>query len=287
LTANSHENADLFWALRGGGGNFGVVTSLLFKLNPAGLVYGGPMFYPIEKAARIMKYWQDYILNAPENINGWFGFHTVPPVPMFPKEHHLKKVCNIVWCYTGEMDKAEQVFKPIREFEKPLMDFAGPIPYPALQSLFDALYPPGLQWYWRSEYIKELSDNAIDIHVRYGNQMPTPGSLIHMYPINGAAHKVDAQASAWSYRDANFIHIIAAVDPDPANNDRMTQWAKSYYDASHPYSAGGGYLNVSMTEGEERVKEAFRDNYPRLARIKQKYDPTNFFRANQNILPAA
>lgn len=287
VIANREENEDLFWAIRGGGGNFGVVTSLQFKLNPVNVVYGGPMLWPIEKSARIMKFWRDYILQAPENINGWFGFFTVPPIDMFPKEHHLKKACALVWCYTGDMSKAEQVFKPIREFEPPLIDFAGPIPFPALQSLFDGLLPPGLQWYWRADFVKDLSDEAINVHTKYGNQLPTMISTMHLYPINGAAHKLGSHETAWSYRDANFVQIIGAVDSEPTNNERMIQWAKDYWQAAHPYSMGGGYLNLMWEEGQERIQESFRDNYPRLAEIKKKYDPTNFFRSNQNIKPKA
>jgi len=287
VIANREENEDLFWAIRGGGGNFGVVTSLQFKLHPVDVVYGGPMFWPIEKSARIMEFWRDYILQAPENINSWFGFFTVPPVDMFPKEHHLKKTCALVWCYTGDMSKAEQVFKPIREFEPPLMDFAGPIPFPALQSMFDALLPPGMQWYWRADFVKDLSDEAINVHTKYGNQLPTMISTMHLYPINGAVHKVGRHETAWSYRDANFIQLINAVDSEPTNNERMIQWAKDYWQAAHPYSMGGGYLNFMWEEGQERIQESFRDNYARLGEIKKKYDPTNFFRSNQNIKPKA
>lgn len=285
VTANKDENADLFWAVRGGGGNFGVVTSFLFKLSPVKVVYGGPIFYPAEKAASIMKRWRDFIMTAPENINGWLGFHYVPPVAMFPQEHHLKKVCVIVWCYTGDMDRAEEVFKPLRQFETPLMDFAGPIPWPALQSLFDAIYPPGLQWYWRADFVNELSDEAIEKHMQYATQLPSGHSTMHLYPINGAAHRVGKHDTAWSFRDASFAQVIVGVDPDPANNPKTIQWARDYWDVMHPYSAGGAYVNMMMDEGEERVKAAYRDNYERLASVKAKYDPNNLFRVNQNIKP--
>jgi FAD/FMN-containing dehydrogenase len=286
VTADAEHNADLFWAVRGGGGNFGVATSFLFKLNPVSMVYGGPIFWPLEKAPTVMKWWRDFILSAPDEINGWFGFAYVPPVPMFPQEHHFKKVCMVTWCYTGEMDRAEEVFKPIRQFEPPLMDYAGPIPWPVLQSLFDALYPAGLQWYWRTDFVKELSDQAIDVHMKYAEQLPTGHSSMHLYPINGAAHRVGSDETAWSFRDANFVEVIVAVDPDPANNPRMIQWAKDYWEELHPYSAGGAYVNMMMEEGEDRVKAAYRDNYPRLAQIKSKYDPQNLFHVNQNIKPA-
>jgi FAD/FMN-containing dehydrogenase len=285
VTASAEENSDLFWAVRGGGGNFGVVTSFLFKGSPVQTVYGGPIFWPMEHAATVMRFWRDHILTGSEDLNGWFGFHTVPPVEMFPQEHHLKKMAVVTWCYTGPMDKAEQVFEPIRHVVPPAIDFVGPIPFPALQSMFDGLYPPGLQWYWNADFFTELSDQVINQHVEFGTQLPTVHSTMHLYPINGAAHRVGKNDTAWSYRDANFAQVIVGVDPDPANNEQMMAWARAYWKTMHPFSAGGAYVNMMMDEGEERVKAAYRDNYPRLAKIKAKYDPHNLFRINQNIKP--
>jgi FAD/FMN-containing dehydrogenase len=287
VTASDSQNADLYWAVRGGGGNFGVVTSFLFRAHPVSTVYGGPMMWPMEEAAEVLKFWQKLILDAPEDMNGWFAFVTVPPAPPFPTEHHMEKMAAIVWCYTGPLDQAEAAFKPIREFRKPAIDLAGPIPWPILQGLFDALYPSGLQWYWRADFFKELDDRAIELEVKYGAQLPTMHSTMHIYPINGAAGRVGSEETAWSYRDANFSSVIVGVDPDPANNDRMIAWAKDYWLALHPYSSGGGYLNMTMDEGEDRVKAAYRNNYARLTRVKAAYDPQNLFRLNQNIKPAA
>jgi FAD/FMN-containing dehydrogenase len=287
VTANAEENPDLFWAVRGGGGNFGVVTSFLFRGQPAGpIIYGGPIFWPLEHAATVMRFWRDLILTGPEEINGWFGFHTVPPVEMFPQEHHLKKMAVITWCYTGDLDQAEQVFKTIREVAPTAIDFAGPIPLPTLQSLFDGLYPPGLQWYWNADFVTDLTDEAIDLHLQYANQLPSVHSTMHMYPINHAAQRVGKNDTAWSFRDANFVQVIVGVDPDPANNSRTIAWSKEYWRKMHPYSAGGAYVNMMMDEGQERVMAAYRDNYPRLAQVKAKYDPQNLFRVNQNIKPA-
>jgi len=287
VTANKEENADLFWAVRGGGGNFGVVTSFLFKANPVQTVYGGPMFWPLELSADLLRFWQDFILSAPENINGWFAFATVPPVPPFPEQYHLQKMCAVVWCYTGELAEAEAAFKPIRKFSPPAIDFAGPIPFPALQSMFDALYPAGLQWYWRADFFNHYDDKAIDLHVKYGSELPTMFSTMHIYPINGAVQRVGNQDTAWAYRDANFAQVIVGVDPDPNSNERLKTWTKDYWEALHPFSAGGAYVNMIMDEGEERVKAAYRDNYARLAQIKAKYEPYNFFHVNQNIKPTA
>jgi FAD/FMN-containing dehydrogenase len=286
ITASADENADLFWAVCGGGGNFGVVTSFLFKGNPVHTVYGGPMIWPMDAAAEILPFWQDLILKAPEELNGWFGFITIPPAAPFPEQYHLQKMCAVVWCYTGPLEKAEETFKPIRAFRQPAIDFTGPIPFPALQSMFDALYPAGLQWYWRSDFFSHYDDKTIDLHVKYGKQLPTPFSTMHIYPINGAAGRVGKQATAWNNRDANFAQVIVGIDPDPANNPRMIQWAKDYWLALHPYAAGGGYVNMIMDEGQESVKAAYGENYTRLAQIKAKYDPSNFFHVNQNIAPA-
>jgi hypothetical protein len=286
VTASAEENVDLLWALRGGGGNFGVVTSFLFRAHPVGIVYGGPMFWPLDKGAELLRFWRDFIQTAPEDINGWFGFATVPPVPMFPAEHHLKKMCVVAWCYTGDPAKAEEVFKPIRQFSPPVMDFCGPIPFPALQSLFDGLYPAGLQWYWKADFFQELSDKAIDLHMKYAERLPSPHSTMHLYPINGAAQRVGKGETAFSFREAKFAEVIVGVDPDPANNPRLMQWARDYWLALHPFSSGGGYVNMMMDEGEDNVKAAYRDNYARLAQVKGKYDPGNLFRVNQNVKPA-
>jgi FAD/FMN-containing dehydrogenase len=285
VTASAEENEDLFWAVRGGGGNFGVVTSFLFQGRPVSTVYGGPMFWEMEHAAKVMRYWRDLILTAPEHVNGWFGFHTVPPVDMFPAAHHLKKTAVITWCYTGDLEEAERVFAPIRALAPPIMDFTGPIPLPTLQSLFDGLYPPGLQWYWNADFFTELNDEVINLHIKHASQLPTVHSTMHIYPINGAAHRVDEGDTAWSFREANFAQVIVGVDPDPANNERMIQWSKRYWSALHPYSAGGAYVNMMMDEGLDRVEAAYRHNYARLTQVKAGYDPHNLFRVNQNIKP--
>jgi FAD/FMN-containing dehydrogenase len=287
VTASAKEHPDLFWAVRGGGGNFGVVTSFEFQLHPISTVYGGPMFWPMEQAADLLRFWRDFILSAPEDINGWFGFATVPPAPPFPEQFQMQKMCAIVWCYTGPLAQAEERFKQIRAFGPPAIDFAGPIPWPALQSMFDALYPPGLQWYWKADFFSELPDKAIDLHVKYGTQLPTMHSTMHIYPINGAAGRVGKNDTAFSFRDANFAEVIVGVDPDPANNQRMIAWARDYWTALHPYSAGGSYVNMIMDEGQDMVKAAYRDNYARLAQVKATYDPTNLFSMNQNIKPGA
>jgi hypothetical protein len=250
------------------------------------MVYAGPMLWPLEKAAEAMRFYRDYILTAPDEMNGFFAFMTVPPGPHFPEELHMKKVCGVFWCYTGPLDKAEEVFRPIRQFGPPLLDLVGPLPHPAMQSMFDPLYPPGLQWYWRADWVKELSEEAIAQHVKYAAQLPTWQSGMHMYPISGAPKRVGKNDTAFSYRDANWGMVMVGVDPDPANKEKLISWAKAYSEALRPYTAGGAYINMIMDEGQERVKAAYRDNYQRLVEIKNKYDPTNFFHVNQNIRPS-
>jgi FAD/FMN-containing dehydrogenase len=286
VKANAEENPDLFWALRGGGGNFGVVTSFTFKLHKIDTIYGGPMLYELSEASDVMKWYRELIPGAPDDLNGFFAFMTVPPAPPFPENLHLKKMCGVVWACTAPKEKAEEMFKPIRAFKKPALDFVGLLPQPALQSMFDALYPPGLQWYWRADFVNELSDEAIAEHVRFGNALPSMHSTMHLYPINGAASRVGKHDTAWNYRDATWAQVMVGVDPDPANKEKISSWAKSYFDALHPYSAGGAYVNFMMDEGEDRVKATYGDNYARLVAIKNKYDPQNLFRVNQNIKPS-
>ena len=287
VTADEHNHADLFWALRGGGGNFGVVTSFEFRAHPVKTVYAGPTFWPLEQTAEVLKAYQSFILKAPEYVNGFFAFLTIPPVPMFPEHLHLMKVCGVMWVCTGPMDRAAAATQPLRSIGTPVLDHQGEMPLPAVNSLFDGLYPPGLQWYWRADFVKEIADEAVARHTRHGSALPTMHSTMHLYAIDGAAQRVGRNDTAFSYRDANFAEVIVGVDPDPANASKVARWCKDYFDALHPYSAGGAYVNFMMDEGQERVQASFRENYERLAAVKAKYDPTNFFRVNQNIRPAS
>jgi FAD/FMN-containing dehydrogenase len=218
-------------------------------------------------------------------MNGFFAFLIVPPGPPFPENLHLKNMCAVVWCYSGRMEDAEKAFEPIRNFKKPVLDLVGPLPVPALQSMFDPLMPTGMQWYWKGDYVKDLTDEAIDQYVQYGSKLPTMLSTMHLYPINGAASRIDKGDTAWSYRDATYAMVIAGIDPDASKKDAITTWAKEHWNAVHPYSAGGSYINFMMEEGQDRVKATYGDNYEKLVEIKNKYDPDNLFRVNQNIMP--
>ena len=288
VKASEEENEDLFWAIRGGGGNFGVVTSFLFRGNPVSTVYAGPMFWELDRAEEILRWYREFSPQAPEDLYGFFAFLVVPPAPPFPEHLHGKKMCGVIWCYSGEMEGAEEVFRPIREEVGPAdFEFLGPMPLPALNSLFDDLYPPGLQWYWRGDFVTELTDEAIAMHVRHGSEVPTMHSTMHLYPIDGAVHRVGRHETAFSYREAKWSSVFVGVDQDPDNNERIIGWTKDYWDAVHPHSGGGAYVNFMMDEGQERVKATYRDNFEKLVAIKNEYDPTNLFRVNQNIRPTA
>ena len=286
VTANEKQNSDLFWALRGGGGNFGVVTSFEFRMQTVDMVQFGPTFWPLEESGNVLKTFRDFIKTAPETVSGFFAYLVIPPAPMFPEHLHMKKVCGIVWCGTGTVEEMEKATKAIRTMGHPLLDHVGPAPFPMVQSIFDGLFVPGLQWYWRADNFTDLSDEAIARHVEHGAKIPTMLSTMHLYPVNGAPQRVDKNATAYSFREALFAEVIVGVDPDPANADKITAWCKEYWEALHPFSAGGAYVNFMMDEGQERVQASFRDNYARLAEIKKKYDPKNFFRVNQNIRPS-
>jgi FAD/FMN-containing dehydrogenase len=283
--ASADEHADLFWAIRGGGGNFGVVTSFTFRAHPVDTVMAGPTFWPLEQTAEVMRAYREFLPAAPRELNGFFALLTVPPAPPFPEALHGRKVCGIVWCHLGSEAQAGEALAPMLDVGTPLMHAVAPMPYPALQSMFDGLYPPGLQWYWRADFVRELPDAAIERHAEFGERLPTGHSTMHLYPIDGAAHDVADADTSFSYRDANWAQVIVGVDPDPAHADLIRDWTVAYWDATHPYSAGGGYVNFLMDEGPERVRATYRDNYDRLARVKAAYDPGNQFRVNQNIAP--
>jgi hypothetical protein len=285
VTASAKENPDLFWAIRGGGGNFGIVTSFLFRGCPVDQVFGGPMIWEMEHAREVLQWYREVSLALPEDLYGFFAFLKVYPAPPFPEELHRKTMCGIIWAYCGPLDKVEDAFRPVREFRAPRFELTGQMPYTALQSMFDALYPPGMQWYWRGDFLGQIPDEAIEEHLKFGEQLPTLHSTMHFYPVDGAVSRVDRHETAFSYRDAKWSMVIVGVDPDPENAEKITAWTKDYWAALHPYSLGGAYVNFMMDEGIDRIKATYRDNYDRLVDIKQKYDPDNFFRINQNIRP--
>jgi hypothetical protein len=288
VRASADEHPDLYWAIRGGGGNFGVVTAFHFRLHEVGTVIGGPTFWPVEQTSEVLSVYREFLPAAPRELNGVFAVHTVPPAPPFPETIHLRKVCGVVWCYIGSHEGAAAAMAPLlAALPEPLLHGVAPMPHAALQGVFDGIYPPGDQWYWRADFITDVPDEAVKIHARFAAEMPTMKSTMHMYPIDGAAHDLGPADTAWSYRDARWGSVFAGVDPDPANLDTIRRWSIDYFTALHPYSAGGAYVNMMMDEGQERVRASYRGNYDRLAQIKAAYDPDNVFRVNQNIQPKA
>jgi len=283
VSTDADTEPDLFWAIRGGGGNFGVVTSFTFRCLPVSTVLAGPTLYDLDDTEDVMKWYRDFISAQPDELNGFFAFLSVPPGPPFPEELHLRKVAAVVWCQIGEEETP--AMKEARAFGKPLLDGIQPLPVPAWNTAFDELYPPGDQWYWRGEFVKELSDDAIAVHTKFAPEMPTWKSTMHMYPIDGVAGRVGNDETAWSYRDAKWAQVIGGVDPDPANAPAITEWAKRYSDAIRPHALDGGYVNFQMDD-PSRVRNMYGSNYDRLATIKSKYDPENVFNVNQNIKPA-
>ena len=285
VTATEHRNEDLFWALRGGGGNFGVVTSFTFRLSPVSTIVGGPTFWSLDRTEEILSWYREFLPNAPEELGGFFAFHTIPPAPPFPEQFHFQKMCGVVWCYTGDAEAADEVYRPVRELEPDLLGLMA-MPFPALNSAFDGLYPPGDQWYWRSDYVAQIPDEAVAIHADFAERLPTLKSTMHLYPVDGAAARAPSDATAFSYRDARWVQVTVGVDPDPAKVGPAKEWARDYWDALHPFSMGGGYVNMLMDdEGQERVRSTYRENYGRLVELKRKYDPDNLFRVNWNIPP--
>ena len=289
VTASADSHPDLFWALRGGGGNFGIVTSFTFAchdIGEHGMIIGGPVFYDFADTPEVMRWYRELLPALPEELSGWIGLITIPPAPPFPEELWGRTSCAIVWCYTGAHDRADEVLEPVRSYGQPLVVGLQPMPFTVLQSAFDALYPAGLQWYWRSDVFAEISDAAIEVHRKYGAQLPSGHSTMHLYPIDGAASRVAADATAFPYRGGGWSGVIVGVDPDPANAQAISQWTRDYWSELHPTSVGATYVNFLMDEGDERVRASYGGNYDRLAQVKRRYDPKNVFHVNQNIRPA-
>ncbi|MGH9170066.1 MAG: FAD-binding oxidoreductase [Acidimicrobiales bacterium] len=286
VRASEDEHPDLFWALRGGGGNFGIVTSFSFRLHPVRNVICGPTAWPISAMGDILKWYRDFMPTQDDDLYGFFAAMTVPPVDTFPQAFHLHKACAVVWCYLGEPAAADEALAPVRAMH-PAFDGIGEAPYPGLQSAFDGLYPKGLQWYWRGDFFRTIPDAAVDAHVSFSEELPSMHSALHIYPVDGAVNRVAPEDTAWAYRDATFSQVIVGVDPDPGKAADLKRWTMAYSEATHPYSAGGAYVNFMMgDEGQDRLRATYGDNYDRLTQVKAAYDPHNLFRVNHNIPPA-
>jgi FAD/FMN-containing dehydrogenase len=286
VRASESEHPDLFWALRGGGGNFGVATSFTYRLHPVDTVGVGMTLWPLERAPEVMRWYREFLPGASRDLYGFLAVLAVPPAPPFPEEIQERKMCGVVWAWLGDPDALDAALGVVHEPAAPAFHFTTPMPYPALQAMFDELIPTGLQWYWRGDFFDRITDEAIAVHCQYADAIPTPLSTMHLYPVDGAPHDVGGGDTAWAYRDAVWSGVIGGIDPDPANADVISRWCVAYHEALHPHSMGGSYVNFMMEEGSDRVRASSKSYYDRLARVKRAYDPDNVFRFNHNIEPA-
>jgi FAD/FMN-containing dehydrogenase len=288
VTANKTQHPDLFWALRGGGGNFGVVVDWEFRLHAVDTIIGGPLLYEADDAPKVMAFYRDFIDDAPEQLGAFFAWQIAPPLPFIPADRHGDLFCALVTCWTGPKDRAAPLFDAMREAADVKAEHVGEMPYPALNCAFDALVPKGLQHYWKADFVAELTDEAIDAHVEHGLRTPIVNSTMHLYPLNGAAQRVAPDATAFAHRDMKYAAVIAGMWPDPADNEANIGWVKDYYAAIHPHSGSeGGYVNFMAGDDQHRVAANYGPNYQRLAEIKAIYDPGNLFHLNQNVEPAS
>jgi FAD/FMN-containing dehydrogenase len=285
LVASEDENADLYWAIRGGGGNFGVCTSFEYRLHPVQDVYWGPMFYEIEETENVLRFYRDFIRSAPEEMGAFPAFQIAPPLPFIPEDRHGDMFAAIVACWSGSSEEGEARFKPFHEVAEVKAEFVGPVPYPAINAAFDGLFPKGIRQYWKGNFVKELSDDAIAAHLEHGPNAPTVSSTMHLYPINGACHRVAPDATAFGHRDANFAMVVVSAWENPSDDGTNMQWVRDYSTAMAPYSEAGGYINFMDSDDTNRVQANYGTNYQRLVEVKRKYDPGNLFTVNQNIAP--
>jgi hypothetical protein len=288
VTASRDQHPDLFWALRGGGGNFGVVTSFLFQAHPVSQVFAGPIFWDAAHGKVVMRTYRDFLPTAPEELGAFIGLKTVLSTEPFPRDHWGKRACAIISSYNGTAADGQKALAPLLgALPPPLFNWMNTVPFPSMQALFDPLFPKGLQWYWKGDFVKSLPDEAIDTHIAQAAKAPTPLSLMHLYPIDGAVRRVGKDATPWQARDATWSMVIAGIDPNPKGADALKSWGRTYWKAVHPFNLAGGYVNFMMDdEAEDRIATTYGENYKRLASIKATYDPQNLFRVNQNIQPA-
>jgi FAD/FMN-containing dehydrogenase len=285
VTASEREHEDLYWGLRGGGGNFGVVTSLEFRLHEVDQVFAGPIFYNLEDASLLLRMFDEFIRDAPEQFGGFPAFQIAPPLPFIPENRHGDTLALAVVHWAGPLEQAEKVLKPFRDVAPIVADGAGPLPYPALNGAFDGLYPKGIRAYWKGAFVKELPDAAIEAHVEHGSRVPEVSATMHLYPINGACHRVAPNETAFAYREATYGMVFLASWTDPAKDAERIQWVRDYYNAMAPYSEPGGYINFMQDDDYDKIRDNYRENYDQLVEVKRKYDPENLFHINQNIKP--
>jgi len=285
VTASAHENEDLFWALRGGGGNFGVVTSLEYRLHEVDQVFAGPIFYNLEDAASLLSMFDEFIQDAPEQFGGFPAFQIAPPLPFIPENRHGDTLALAVVHWAGPPEQAQKVLQPFLDVAPVVANGTGPLPYPALNAAFDGLYPKGIRAYWKGAFVQELPEQAIAAHVEHGSRVPEMSATMHLYPINGACHRVGPTDTAFAYRDAKYGMVFLASWTDPAKDAERIQWVRDYYQALTPYSEPGGYINFMQDDDYHKIRDNYRQNYDRLVQVKRAYDPGNLFHMNQNVAP--
>jgi FAD/FMN-containing dehydrogenase len=285
LVASKDENADLFWALRGGGGNFGVVTSMEFRMHPVDTVYAGPIFYELKYAGDLFRLFREFIPTAPEAFGGFPGWQIAPPLPFIPEDRVGETFIVAVVHWAGPLNEAEKVLKPFRDVAPIVAEHVGPAPYPALNAAFDALFPKGIRSYWKGSFVTDLPDAAIDAHIEHGSRVPEVSANMHLYSINGACHRVGPTETAFAYREATYAPVYVAAWDDPAKDESRIKWVRDYYEALQPFSEAGGYINFMSGDDQRKIRENYRQNYDRLVKIKRTYDPENLFHLNQNIVP--
>jgi FAD/FMN-containing dehydrogenase len=288
VTANEEQNTELFWGIRGGGGNFGIVTSFEYRLHPVGpSVLAGPIFHPLERATDVLRFYREFAAGAPDELTTIFNLRVAPPLPFLPEEIHGKPIVMVGACYAGAPEDGIEVVRPLKEFGNPIVDLLEPKPYLALQSMFDPSVPHGWHYYWKSVELPPLTDEAIDTLVGHASALTSPKSYCIVFQLGGALSRVAEGETAFGQREAAHNVNINAVwtDEDP-ESERHIAWARDFFDAMQPHARGRVYLNFLGDEGADRVRQAYgAGSYERLVELKRRYDPANFFRLNQNIEP--
>jgi FAD/FMN-containing dehydrogenase len=285
---SAKENPDLFWAIRGGGGNFGVVTSFEFRLHKVGPeVLSGLIVHPFERATELLRQYRETVAHHPDELSAWVVLRKAPPLPFLPDSVHGKEVLVFALCYADDMEKGQHAVKPLESLGQPIANVVGPHPYTGWQAAFDPLLTPGARNYWKSHDFTALSDDAIDCVVKYAGQLPTPQSEIFIGHIGGATKRVPDAATAYAHRDAEFVMNVHTRWEDPEQDRACIAWAREFFAASTPFASGGVYVNFLTDDEGGRIQAAYGQNYARLSRLKAQYDPDNQFSVNQNIRPAA
>jgi FAD/FMN-containing dehydrogenase len=289
VRASSDENPDLFWAIRGGGGNFGVVTSFEFRLHPVGPeVLSGLIVHPLDAAGDVLRFYRDFLPDTPEELVCWFVMRKAPPLPFLPTEWHGKEILALALCYSGSnLVEGERVAAPLRGFGKPIADVVAPQPYTAWQAVLDPLLTPGFRNYWKSHDFREVSDGLIDTLIAHARKLPDPNTEIAFAQLGGAVSRVPNDATAYGHRDGQFVLNVHGRWQDRGKDSACIGWARDLFNATAPFATGNVYVNFLTNDEGDRVRAAYGRNYDRLSKLKNKYDPRNLFRLNQNIRPLA